>query len=176
MDIDLIVLDLTLPDVEEFDGLQQLRTYRPSCPVVVFSGEARPERMLQAIERGACGFMPKSLTAGELHEAIELIARGHIYLPPRLLRPIGSAASGDSLRPRTHAGEPAADPVTQLSDRQRAILKLLLLGYPNKLIARQLGLALSTVKNHLSVILRVLGVQTRAQAILKVAQHAAHNP
>lgn len=165
--IDLAILDLNLPDVQNFEALERLRQIRPECPVVIFSGEERPDIVLRAIELGACGYFPKSLTSDELLEALELVRRGHIYVPARVMRsPIravtrgGGAAATASVRD----GLPA-----ELSDRQKAILSLLLLGYPNKVIARRLGLAVSTVKNHVSAVLRSLGVKTRAEAIFKLS-------
>ncbi len=167
---DLVLLDLGLPG---FAGLEALETYRArheDTPVVVLSALCDQTTILEALDLGAMGFIPKTSRREVLVSAIELVASGGIYVPPEALARTGSTGSA-----ATPAARPATSPADEqrgmgigagLTLRQREVLNLLIKGLPNKLICRELDLSANTVKSHLSAIFRVLDVTNRTQAVI----------
>lgn len=176
-DIQLALLDLNLGDRQGLDTLQQWRGMAPDVPVIVLSADDRADTIVSAIDRGAAGFIPKTVQAATMQDALRRVLAGEVYLPEM---PGGDAlvAQGDG-----GAGEPLSaddeeaaveeaspESLLGLSDRQLDVLRLLIEGKPNKEICRMLVLSESTVKTHLSAIFRKLGVNSRTQAVVTVAR------
>lgn len=151
----LILLDLNLPNVTGLDGLSQMKTAFPDTPIVVISGDDDPQTIAQAIQGGASGFIPKSTNVAVTRQAIQLVMAHGVYLPPQALNASNTSKS---------AGHPLT---SQLSGRQLAVLRGLLQGKPNKVIARDIGIAEGTVKAHLWTVYQLLGVNNRAQAMYR---------
>ena len=186
-DFDLVLLDLGLGDADGFDVLVEFRGAYPAVPVVVVSASDRASDVIRAIDSGAMGFVPKSSSHAELHEALRMIMSGSMYVPPSMLGLDflrASVADGDTqpgvmrapggsplgaAHPEPHQKLPSLKDVG-LTPRQAEVLSLLLQGLPNKLIARQLNLSVETVKDHVAAVLRALGVNSRTQAVLAVSQ------
>ena len=190
-DFDLVLLDLALGDADGFDVLAEFRATYPAVPVVVVSASERTSDVIRAIDSGAMGFVPKSTSHAELHEALRMIMTGSMYVPPSMLglefgrsqggdtvpgvmRNLGDAQSGmaplgAAAQPEPHQKLPSIGDIG-LTPRQAEVLGLLLQALPNKLIARQLNLSVETVKDHVAAVLRALGVSTRTQAVLVVSQ------
>jgi DNA-binding NarL/FixJ family response regulator len=168
-DIALVLLDLRLPDSEGLAGLVRLRLHAPRPRYVVVSGSDGEKAVLEAIENGAAGFIPKTSSAGAMLAALRTVVHGGVALPS----------------PMCAAG-PVAALVTPpeplgLSARQGDVLRLLIEGKSNKGICSDLGIAESTVKTHLVTIFRKLDVTSRTQAVaasarLGMPRHAAHMP
>ena len=148
-DLGLVLLDLGLPDAQGLHSLQVLHARAPWARHVVLSAHDAPALVLQAIDHGAAGFIPKTADLRQMQGALQRVLDGGICLPPGM----GMAAG-------------PADPGALLTPRQRDVLGLLVDGHPNKTICRQLGLSGSTVKTHLEGIFRALGVNSRAQAVV----------
>jgi DNA-binding NarL/FixJ family response regulator len=173
-DLDLILLDLVLPDASGFTALQGLRRDHGDIPVVVLSASTEPSDAVRCIKGGAAGFIPKSSSAGVLLGAVRLVLSGGVYLPPEVLlaqcgygegeKPFAALDEAGTARTRIDAA------AFGLTDRQAQVLALLIKGKSNKEIGRALDLAEQTVKTHISGVLRALNVTTRAQAIVAVAQ------
>ena len=171
---DLVLLDLQLGDAIGFDLLKDLRQRWPNLPVVVISASDRSSDVIQAIDLGAMGFLPKRMSTEALADALKLVIEGGIFVPTMSL--------GDG--PRDPEEMPTASPVQPalgfqslpsieqlgVTPRQADVLTLLLQGKPNKDIARRLGLSVETVKDHVQAVLRALGVSSRTQAVLAVGQ------
>ncbi|QOR39841.1 response regulator transcription factor [Billgrantia diversa] len=159
-DIDLLLLDLDLPDAEGLSGLAQLRETLPQLPVAIVSAEQDRRVVLDAIGLGAVGYIPKSTPRTALLNALAHMLEGQVYLPPDIMRRPPSAASPRQPAPAfaTHIGS--------LTEKQREVLRLIVRGHSNKQIARELDIAETTVKTHVSAILRKLGVASRVQAIV----------
>lgn len=173
-DLDLILLDLALPDASGFTALQTLRRDHGDVPVVVLSASTEPSDAVRCVKGGAAGLIPKSSTAGVLLGAVRLVLSGGVYLPPEAM--LAQRGYGEvSARPFAHlnaaAGRTPIDPAEfGLTERQAQVLTLLIQGKSNKEIGRTLDLAEQTVKTHISGVLRALNVTTRAQAIVAVTQ------
>jgi DNA-binding NarL/FixJ family response regulator len=172
-DLDLILLDLALPDASGFSALQKLRQDRSDVPVVVLSASTDPTDAVRCIKAGAAGFIPKSASAGVLLGAVRLVLSGGVYLPPEVL--LAQCAYGqETARSHIDVAGTARSQIDAaafgLTERQAQVLTLLIQGKTNKEIGRALDLAEQTVKAHISGVLRALNVTTRAQAIIAVAQ------
>jgi DNA-binding NarL/FixJ family response regulator len=131
----------------------------------MLSGSRDHATMRAALDRGAQGFIPKAETREVLTGALALVLAGGVYVPPTMLAPVSPS----------NPGAPKGDAVTPqslgLTDRQLDVLALLMQGKNNKLICRALDLAEPTVKNHVSAILKALGVTSRTEAVLAVTRH-----
>jgi DNA-binding NarL/FixJ family response regulator len=170
-DIDLILLDLSMPGSQGTSALECMREALVDVPIVVISGEDDPALIRQAIDLGASGFVPKSSTHPILIGALQLILAGGVYLPMHVLgessRPVPVPAVSESIS--------VGVPIPGLSDRQFEVLLKAVRGYSNKAIARALQLSESTVKAHLSASFRVLGVSNRTEAVYAAAQLGIRN-
>lgn len=160
--IDLVLLDLNLPDTVGTSGVESLRQRFPRVPVMVLSASHDRATIDRCLRAGASGFLPKSATGERLGTAVRAVAGGGVYVP----------RDADGTPARAAWGAPSSGPLRGevrdlgLTDRQSDVLKLILRGLPNKLIGRQLQLAEGTVKVHVSAVLRALGVRNRTQAVL----------
>lgn len=163
-DLELVLIDLSMPGMDGFTALARFAREAPGLPVVVVSANEDAAEVRRALALGAVGYIPKSTPPNQLLDALRLVLGGGMYVPPLLLRAAQPRASAQVARdPAT--GEEAAD--QSLTDRQLAVLALLSQGKSNKLIARELELAEKTVKAHVTAVFRALGVVNRTQAALE---------
>ena len=179
---DLVMLDLQLADADGFEVLEEFRAGYPALPVVVISASDRASDVIRAIDLGAMGFVPKRISTDMLSSALKLVMSGGIYVPPMAMSGTESLPAKAEQAPARQ--EPAAaafqTPASLdglgLTPRQTDVLALLLQGLPNKLIARELGVSVDTVKDHVAAVLKALGVNSRTQAVLAVSQMAQRQP
>ncbi|MGO2132659.1 MAG: response regulator [Halomonas sp.] len=164
-DLDLVLLDLDLPDAQGLDGLAQLRERFPELPVAIISADRERETILEAISIGAVGYIPKSSPKASLLTALHQMLEGQVYLPSDIMRRPASTTTS------SNASSPCfAKRVNSLTDKQLEVLARLTLGAANKVIARELNIAETTVKTHVSAILYKLNVRSRIQAVLAADQ------
>ncbi len=156
---DLVLLDLSMPDTTGFDGLLELRTVYPKLPVVICSALEDPRIIHEAISYGASGFISKSVRRAELAAAIEEVMSGNVYLPANYQPPHASISTSD-----------LAQRLASLTPQQLRVLKMLRQGMLNKQIAYELNVGETTVKAHVSEILRKLNVASRTQAVIEVSK------
>lgn len=167
-DADLLLLDLHLPEASGFTLLSELRELFPSVPVVVLSGFDRREDVLQALDLGAMGFIPKRSASQIMLQALRLIVSGGIYVPPEVFMQRDMSTTDT---PQRREGErPLRPRDLGLTSRQAQVLALVLHGKSNKVICRELGLAEGTVKIHVAAILRALKVSSRTQAVIEASR------
>lgn len=164
---DLVLLDLNMPGVKGLDALDALRDAVPGTPLVVLSGEEDPRVVRGAIERGAMGFIPKSSTPEVLVQALRLVLAHGVYLPPAVLDAEHSSPAATPASPRA---APGGMPLPGLTPRQMEVLRCVIRGEPNKVIARELDLAEGTVKAHVTAVLRGLGARNRTEAVYAAAK------
>ena len=169
-DLNLVLLDLGLPDAQGLQGLVVLRAHAPQARLVVVSAQDLPSTVLAAIDTGAAGFIPKTTEFRVMADALDLVLQGGVYLPPSIVAArLGSLGAVGAAAPSPSVAFAAQDNLA-LSPRQLHVLGLLMAGHSNKHIARQLDLAMSTVKSHLEAVFQRLGVNSRTQAVLAVAR------
>ncbi len=155
-DIDLILLDLSMPGVRGFSGLMYLRAQYPSLPIVVVSANDDPAVIRRCMEFGASGFIPKTLGIEALRAAIARVLQGEVWTPPDVDLTRQSDAETTALIAR----------LSTLTPQQVRVLMMLSGGLLNKQIAYELGVSEATVKAHVSAILQKLDVESRTQAVI----------
>jgi DNA-binding NarL/FixJ family response regulator len=155
---DLMLVDLNMPGMNGLDGLRGIRERFPSLAVLVASGQDDPATIRAALATGINGFVPKSDSPALFLQALRTVRAGGVYIPSRTL---GDFENG---QPPPMLGS------SGLTPRQLDVLRLLLKGEPNKLIARQLGLTEGTVKVHIAAILRGLQVRNRTEAVVRARE------
>lgn len=158
----LVALDLNLPDVAGLDGVIEMRRASGGAPVLVVSSMDDARMVSSVMAAGASGFVPKHSPRAILEEAINTIDDGHTYLPDSFGAPEEDAVTD------------AVERLALLTAQQSRILQLICEGKLNKQIAYDLSIAETTVKAHVTAIMRKLGVQSRTQAVL-VSQQARFN-
>lgn len=165
-DLDLILLDLNMPGMHGLNGLITLRNEAPTIPVVIVSAEEDKQVVLQAITYGAVGFITKSSPRDQMTDAIQQILNGNVYLPSDIIR---TGKESSSRRNRSDENPISPELLNSLTRRQLLVLERMSKGESNKQIAYNLNIAETTVKAHVSAILRKLGVHNRVQAILSAS-------
>ena len=151
----LILLDLRMPGTEGLAALGMLRNALPDVPVVVISGEYDSAMVREAIDRGAMGFIPKSLTPDRLVDALRQVLGLRVYLPD------------DALLVSTYR---RSDCLPELTARQTEVLRLVVQGKSNKRVARDIGVSSETVKSHLAAAMRALNAANRTELVYIAAR------
>lgn len=172
IEINLVLLDLYMPDCQGPELVSTLCDRFPETPIVVVSGSESAEDIAKSIDCGAAGFIPKSTAREVIKSAIRLVLSGGVYIPERMVRQPGAKKAGRSLNPADiQTGPSNCGKVEEiLTRRQLQVLKLICAGLPNKLIARELNISLYTVKVHVAAVLRALGKDNRTAAAIVAEQ------
>ena len=157
LDLDIILLDLRMPGSEGFSGLITLRNAAPDVPIIVVSASSSAEIMHEAITYGAAGFIPKSCRKEQIADGVQRVINSEIFLPSDVTGGASEQADGHS---------PLRDRMAALTQGELRVLALLARGKSNKIIAYELGIRESTVKAHITGILRKLRVHSRTQAVI----------
>src|ERR1700716_678987 len=161
-DVDLILLDLTMPGISGFSGLIYLRAQYPAIPVVIVSASDDGGTIRRSLDFGASGFIPKRFGVETLRDAIMKVMDGDVWIPPDT--DLSSVADPDMTRLRDRLGT--------LTPPQVRVLMVLSGGPLNKQKAYGLGVSEATIKAHVSAILQKLGVESRTQAVIAAAKIA----
>jgi DNA-binding NarL/FixJ family response regulator len=156
---DVVLLDLALPGTKGFDGLLELRTLYPKIPIVVVSALEDPRIVNEVIGYGAAGFISKSADKAEIGKALKDVMDGSVTLPKGFSPP--------STEPAATGRGDLAMRLQTLTPKQLNVLQLLRQGLLNKQIAHALQIEETTVKAHVSEILRKLNVASRTQAVIE---------
>jgi DNA-binding NarL/FixJ family response regulator len=155
---DVVLMDLSMPGVDGVEATRQLTANHPDVSVVVLTTFSDQQRISDALNAGAAGYLLKDASPDEVIAAVRTVVAGGAPLHPKAARVLLDA-------------QRATRPAKQLSSREREVLALLSTGLANKQIARRLGIAERTVKAHLTSIFQQLGVTDRTQAALWAQKH-----
>lgn len=158
---DLILLDLALPGTRGFDGLIELRRLFPRIPIVVISAIDDARTIHSAMTNGAAGYISKAVRKAELADAIRDVLGGSVVLPRGYTPPPPSTIASTA---------DLAERIASLTPQQLRVLRLLQSGMLNKQIAYELDVGETTVKAHVSEILRKLNVASRTQAVIEASK------
>jgi DNA-binding NarL/FixJ family response regulator len=155
---DVVLMDLEMPGLDGIEATRRIRASRPETQVVVLTSFSDRERILDALDAGAAGYLLKDAEPDDLLRSVHAAAAGEAPLAPR--------AASALLAERREAR-----PATELTPREREVLLMVAEGLPNKLIARRLEISEATVKAHLTRIFERIGVSDRTQAALWAERH-----
>ncbi len=155
-EIEIVFLDINMPGNDGLTGLSEIRACFPDVVVVIVSAEESPDLIRRAIDLGSSGYIPKSTPLPVLSEAVSQIIEGEQWLP--------ESVSGALNEFQNKAQQDFAQRMAQLTPHQFTVLKLIADGLLNKQIAYHLDISESTVKQHVSAVLRKLEVINRTQA------------
>jgi len=169
---DLILLDNHLPGVNGVDAIPALRQAAPAARIVMLTVSEDEADLAAALRAGASGYLLKTIEGDALCTAIQRVMRGASVVAEEMTDKLVAAYRGAAAAPAEATAPPApASPIEQLSPRERDILRGIARGASNKEIARELGIAETTVKIHVQHVLRKLGLSSRVQAaVLATAQ------
>jgi len=167
---DVILMDITMPDMDGMEATRQLKTRCPNCLVLALTVHEDKEYFIQMLAAGASGYITKQAASDELVMAIETIAKGHVYLQPALARwllddyqrltnkfPTGQNKIGGD-------NAPLGD-LDLLSQRERQVLELVADGHNNKFIGKSLGLSPKTIARHRERIMNKLDMHSRTELV-----------
>lgn len=158
-DLDLVLLDINLPDMDGHEALKVFSDRFQTLPVIMLTASESRHNMRRCFDAGASGYIPKSSSAELMLGAIQLVLAGGIYVPPSLTisQRLPQIAKHRAIE---------MDALGKLTDRQGEVLFHLQDGISNKQIAERLSLSEATVKVHISAILKALGLRSRVEAAL----------
>jgi len=156
---DIVLMDLAMPTVDGIEATRRITTAHPEVQVVVLTSFSDQQRIVDALDAGAAGYVLKHADPDELLGAIRAASEGGAPLDPKAARVL--------LDRRRSAPVPSSP----LSEREEEVLRLVAAGHPNKIIARRLGIAERTVKAHLTNVFQRIGVTDRTQAALWARDH-----
>lgn len=160
--IDLALLDLLLPDVVGFSGFQEIRDRHPRLPIAIVSSEEDNHTIREALKMGAIGYLPKSTSLSELSQAIARVLSGSVSTPRDF---VAAGAHENSESART-----LSERIQKLTPQQIRVLHLITRGLQNREIATEMKLAESTVKAHVTEILRKLKLFSRNKAVTELGK------
>lgn len=184
---DLLLLDISLPDVNGTVEISAVKALYPYVPIVIFSAHDDPELMMLSFKAGASGFVLKQSSSKTILQAIQLVLDGEMFFPRQIMAHLTRSSSAEQVLPRRPLnlgaderlelvaaqslegevhGNSHSLPI--LTPRQLDVLKLVAQGLSNKEIARKLQISVGTTKNHVAEILRLLDCSNRRAAICRV--------
>jgi len=165
-EFDLVLLDLALPGIDGFAGLDILRRRYPAMPVAVVSAFDDTPTITRVMNLGASGFIPKAFSGEALLAAVREILAGNIFRPSNQ-----QGARLDDATPVPPSKVSVRPEEVGLTDRQAQVLALMVRGLSNRDIADQLELSEGTVKIHATAVFKALGVNSRTQALVAVSRY-----
>ena len=161
--VDLILLDLSMPGMTGLSGVIQIRNSFPKSPVVIVSGYEDPRIISSVLSLGVSGYIPKSTSKREIADSIGEVLRGSIYLPKHIRNNPKTGATKTDVRELLNR-------IRSLTPQQLRVLEMVRIGLQNKQIAYELKICETTVKVHVTEILRKLKVFSRSNAIIEIAK------
>ncbi len=164
LDPDVVLMDLVMPKLDGVAAMRVLRERVPNARVIVLTSFLDEETLLPALRAGAAGYLLKDAPPQELARAVRAAHAGEAVLDPAVAARLVSTFAGN------------AEPLDNLTPRERDVLVLMGRGFPNKQIARELDISEKTVKTHVGHVLAKLGVADRTQAAVVAVRAGLVNP
>ncbi|WP_394220842.1 response regulator [Alteromonas gracilis] len=172
-DIDILFLDLTMPGNEGLNGLAEVHATFPDILVVVVTAQEDADVMEKSFALGASGFIPKSASVDCIIEAVNTVLEGETWMPPIAQMSVSTSLQTGANNPDAVDADNFTNKLKQLTPHQLKVLRMVSDGLLNKQIAYELAISESTVKQHVSAVLRKLEVinRTKAGIAFKNAMH-----
>lgn len=164
-ELDLLLLDLTMPGGTGLSGLIALKALQPALPIIIVSGTDDNATISRALELGASGFIPKSTSMDGIGDAVRAVLDGDIWVPAGVEITAEPDAETRDLLQR----------IRTLTPQQMRVLTMLGEGLLNKQIAFELSVSEATVKAHVSAVLQKLNVDSRTQAVIVLSKIGAES-
>jgi DNA-binding NarL/FixJ family response regulator len=159
---DVILMDVTMPEMDGVEACRQVRAAVPGTRVVMLTMHADQEVLANAIRAGACGYLVKDCSTEEIASAVRMAANGDTALSPQL-----AASMLDEVRKLDRAPSREERVVTK---REEEVLQLIADGCSTSEVADQMYISQKTVKNHLASIYQKLDARDRTQAVLQAVR------
>lgn len=156
-EVELLLLDLRMPDSDGLAGLMMIKGMYPALPVIIVSASEEAETVRAAIQAGAAGYIYKSHSLKQIHDAVVMVTQGDVYLPEEIAA---------SVTEHEHQELNAIARISSLTPAQLRVFVLLSQGFMNKQIAFDMNISEATVKAHVTSVYKKLGVRSRTQAVL----------
>ena len=160
---DILILDLSMPDLDGIAVTKQIKPLYPDLRILILTVHEDEALLREAIKAGTSGYILKRAAEAELIAAIRIIMRGDLYVEPSMVR----ALLSDSLKPITQQRE-LAEPLTP---REKEVLQLIVQGYTNRQIGKELNISMRTVEGHRSNLVEKLGLHSRVELVRYARQH-----
>lgn len=170
----LVLVDLAMPGLDGFVFLQSLRERRITCPVVVVSASVDAGNIRRALHSGALGFIPKNSSSDDMLAGLRKVLGGEIYLPDELWHQISDRALNEA--DSSHSSGPGLSLHEGIGERQLEVLELMKQGLANKKIATVLNVSEGTIRYHIGILFRALGVSNRTACIHEAQQRRIISP
>jgi DNA-binding NarL/FixJ family response regulator len=160
---DVILMDIQMPHVNGVEATKTIRSILPATQIIILTTFDDDEYLLAGLRAGACGYLLKDMPSEQLADAIRSAAKGQSPIGPEMARKLVNLVTHTPTTPAPLA-------VTDLSEREIEVLRLIADGSSNKEIAEKLFIAEGTAKNHVSNILSKLEARDRAQAVARAKE------
>ncbi len=155
--VDMLLLDLRMPDSDGLAGLMMIKGTYPALPIIIVSASEEPETVRAAIQAGAAGYIYKSYSLKQIHDAVVEVHQGGVHLPGGIEEQVTDVE---------HQELDAIARISSLTPSQLRVFVLLSQGYMNKQIAADMAISEATVKAHVTSVYKKLGVRSRTQAVM----------
>lgn len=155
--VELLLLDLRMPDSDGLTGLMMIKGMYPALPVIVVSASEEAETVRAAIQAGAAGYIYKSYSLKQIHDAVEQVNQGGVHIPEGI---------EEGVTDHEHEELDAIARISSLTPSQLRVFVALSRGYMNKQIAADMDISEATVKAHVTSVYKKLGVRSRTQAVM----------
>lgn len=150
---DVILMDLIMPVMDGVAAIREIRRENPAARILVLTSYPEDDKVIEAVRQGAMGYLLKDVSPEDLVQSIQSVALDRLSLPPDFLVKLVQAGSKPG-------GEQGGD---ELTERERDVLKCIAQGFSNKQIAKRLSVSPTTVRTHVSNLLRKLEMENRTQ-------------
>ena len=174
----VVVLDISMPDLDGLQACQQIRAQAPDTNVLILTMHESEEYFFQALRAGAAGYLVKKIAPSDLNLAIRAVAQGGAFLYPGLAKALIRVYTAASLAPPEAPGkeEHLASALRALSPRELEVLKLVAAGHTNQEIADQLMLSIKTVQAHRAHVMEKLDLENITQLVRFAVRYSLLSP